>query len=153
MGAEAYGSLETSRQKAAMAVAQTKQFARTAWVVTTETNNNENVMGKYESGQWGYESAEIMEKHFDAHFNAGIKGIYDFLLADRVDLGGKLGMAYSHVTQSGKSCRTQSIYKENRNCRVQSKDYSKHLSGGNILLLSVTEKLVVQCKRTQCCSA
>lgn len=98
LGAEAYGSLETSRQKAAMAVAQTKQFARTAWVVTTETNNNENVMGKYESGQWGYESAEVMEKHFDAHFNAGIKGIYDFLLADRVDLGGKLGMAYSHVT-------------------------------------------------------
>ena len=73
------------------------QFARTAWNVITETNTEENVMGKYESGEWGYPSKEEFFTRFQGTLDNGTKGIYDFLLADRFDLGGNLGDAYSWV--------------------------------------------------------
>lgn len=97
LGSEAYESIETVTNQFAITSAQNNQFARTAWNLVTETNNHENVMGKYESGQWSYVSKEDMHLRFNKALELGMKGIFDFLLADRPDIGGKLGMAYSWI--------------------------------------------------------
>lgn len=97
LGSEAYESIDTIANQFAITSAQNNQFARTAWNLVTETNNHENVMGKYESGQWSYVSKEDMHTRFNTALNLGMKGIFDFLLADRPDIGGKLGMAYSWI--------------------------------------------------------
>lgn len=97
LGSEAYESVDTVANQFAITTAQNNQFARTAWNLVTETNNHENVMGKYESGQWSYVSKEDMHTRFNRALDLGMKGIFDFLLADRPDIDGKLGMAYSWI--------------------------------------------------------
>lgn len=97
MGSEAYGCLDKVSNQFVCTSALNNQFAKTAWNLITETNNLENVMGKYESGQWSYVSKEDMHTRFNAALDLGMKGIFDFLLADRPDIGGKLGMAYSWI--------------------------------------------------------
>lgn len=97
LGCEAYGSINTVSNQFACTSALNNQFSRTAWNLITETNNLENVMGKYNSGQWSYESKDDMFTRFNTALDLGMKGIFDFLLADRPDIGGKLGMAYSWI--------------------------------------------------------
>ena len=97
MGSEAYGCLDKVSNQFVCTSVLNNQFAKTAWNLITETNNLENVMGKYESGQWSYVSKEDMHTRFNAALDLGMKGIFDFLLADRPDIGGKLGMAYSWI--------------------------------------------------------
>ena len=97
LGSEAYESVDTITNQFAITSAQNNQFARTAWNLVTETNNHENVMGKYNSGQWSYVSKEDMFNRFNRALDLGMKGIFDFLLADRPDIEGKLGMAYSWI--------------------------------------------------------
>ena len=97
LGSEAYESIDTVTNQFAITSAQNNQFVRTAWNLVTETNNHENVMGKYNSGQWSYVSKEDMHTRFNKALELGMKGIFDFLLADRPDIEGKLGMAYSWI--------------------------------------------------------
>ena len=97
IGSEAYESVDTVANQFAITSSLNNQFARTAWNLVTETNNHENIMGKYESGQWSYESKEDMFLRFNMALDLGMKGIFDFLLADRPDIDGKLGMAYSWI--------------------------------------------------------
>lgn len=97
LGSEAYESVDTVAAKFMITSAMNNQFLKTAWNIVTETNNHENVMNKYNSGQWSYESKEDMFLRFNTALDLGMKGIFDFLLADRSDNQGKLGMAYSWV--------------------------------------------------------
>ena len=97
LGSECYGSVERARLVAGTTVSHVRQFARTAWVITTETNTEENILEKYESGQWGYPSEKHMNEHFDGQFRNGVKGIFDFLLSDRSDEGGILQKTYSYI--------------------------------------------------------
>jgi len=97
LGSEAYHSIDTVANQFAITSAQNNQFARTAWNLVTETNNDENILRKYDNGQWSYASKEEMFERFNTSLDLGMKGIFDFLLADRPDIGGKLGMAYSWI--------------------------------------------------------
>lgn len=97
LGSEAYGSPERVASTVGITSTQGDQFARTAWIVVTETNTEENIDIKYNSGQWSYPTKEDMFERFDKMMANGAKGIFDFLLCDRYDLGGKLGQAYSYV--------------------------------------------------------
>ena len=98
IGAEAYGDLDVMLNKSGMPTAVNDQFARTAWSLITETNTLEDMTGKYDSGKWSYPSKEDMFARFNSALDIGIKGIYDFLLADRYDNGGKIGDAYGWIT-------------------------------------------------------
>ncbi len=97
LGTESYGPVTVTRSRAATTSAITDQFARTAWRIITETNTEENVMLKHETGEWSYPSEEHFNEHFDKMFEAGMKGGFNFLLTDRFDLGGILGEAYSTI--------------------------------------------------------
>lgn len=97
LGSEAYESIDSIANKFITTASMNNQFTRTAWNIVTETNNHENMIQKYESNQWSYESKQDMFERYDAALNLGMKGIFDFLLADRSDLQGKIGIAYSWV--------------------------------------------------------
>lgn len=98
LGSETYGATGKMARATAMTGSLLDQMTRTGWQVITETNTEENVMGKYESGEWSYPSEEDMFERFTGMLDAGTKGIYDFLLQDRPDIGGALGKAYSWIS-------------------------------------------------------
>ncbi len=81
LGAESYGDYGNIAGKTFSNYGMTKQFAKTAWSIVTETSTDENTINKYESGQYGYGSQEYMTKHFDTHFENGARGIYDFVIS------------------------------------------------------------------------
>ena len=97
VGSETYGTPEVTTARAATTSAIADQYARTAWRIITETNTEEAVMMKYESGEWSYPSEERFNKHFDSMFAAGMKGGFNFLLANRFDAGGVIGKTYSTI--------------------------------------------------------
>ena len=97
LGSETYGQTGKMPRAAAMTASLTEQMTRTGWPIITETNTEENVQGKYDSGEWSYPSEEDMVERFQSMLDGGTKGIYDFLLQDRPDAGGILGAAYSWI--------------------------------------------------------
>lgn len=98
VGSEAYGSPEKVTSSIGTTGSHAVQSARTQWVVITESNTNENVMGKYnDPSQHGYPSLEAFAGKWEKCISNGARGIYDFLLVDRPDIGGALGQAYSWV--------------------------------------------------------
>ena len=97
VGSETYGTLEATTARAAATSALADQFTRTAWRIITETNTEENIMLKYNSKEWSYPSEEYFNAHFDRMFTVGMKGGFNFLLADRFDIGGILGKTYSTI--------------------------------------------------------
>lgn len=97
VGSEAYGAKEKIESMIGTTGSHANQFARTAWNVITETNTEENITGKYKSGLWGYPSEEEFSTRFKAVLDNGTKGIYDFLLQDRPDLGGIMTKTYSWI--------------------------------------------------------
>lgn len=97
VGSETYGTPAITSARAATTSAIADQYARTAWRIITETNTEEAVMMKYESKEWSYPSEERFNEHFDKMFDAGMKGGFNFLLADRFDIGGVLGDTYSTI--------------------------------------------------------
>ena len=97
LGSEAYGAVEKVAATVGLTSSQCDQFARTAWVLTTETNTEENISLKYSNNEWSYPDKETMFRHFDGMIENGAKGIFDFLLVDRLDAGGMIGKAYSYI--------------------------------------------------------
>ena len=97
VGSETYGTLEATTARAAATSALADQFTRTAWRIITETNTEENIMLKYNNRDLSYPSEEYFNAHFDRMFAFGMKGGFNFLLADRFDIGGILGKAYSTI--------------------------------------------------------
>ncbi len=97
VGSEAYGPAEKVERQMGLTASHTMQSARTMWSIVTETNTNENIYQKQESGIGSYASQEEMYAQFDGFFRAGAKGVFDFLLIDRPDSGGLIGEAYSHI--------------------------------------------------------
>lgn len=104
IGCEAYGMPSKVESMSGMTTSHSMQSARTSWSIVTETSTLEDMNAKHESGKWGYPDKETLYTHFDGLMANGAKGAYDFLLADRVDLGGLVHEAYSqvHNEQSGK---------------------------------------------------
>ncbi len=100
LGAEAYGrySDDSLQQKVANTAGMGQQFGKTAWIITTETQTEENIEQKLASGERGYSSADYMQKHFDALFSSGSKGFYDFVLTAPHDRN--IQTAYSYVENS-----------------------------------------------------
>lgn len=99
VGSEAYGSPNKVASSVGTTGSHAVQSARTQWNVITESNTNENVMGKYnDPSQHGYPSLEAFAGKWEKCLDNGTRGIYDFLLMDRPDLGGALGQAYSWIT-------------------------------------------------------
>lgn len=98
VGSEAYGSPDKVTSSIGTTGAHAVQSARTSWNVITESNTNENVTGKYnDPDQHGYPSLEAFHEKWVKCLDNGTRGIYDFLLVDRPDIGGNLGKAYSWV--------------------------------------------------------
>ena len=99
VGSEAYGVAHKVDTTAGITVSHSVQFARTAWMVITETNTEEDVYKKYNGGEadWGYPDKDTFFRHFKGMMDAGAKGFYNFLLTNRYDLGGVLGSAYGHI--------------------------------------------------------
>lgn len=80
VGGEIYGDNEyLIRERSGYTYSQIEQSAQTLWFLTTETQLDENMDRKYQSGEKGYPDKETMFNHFDRLLEAGSKGIYDFL--------------------------------------------------------------------------
>ncbi len=79
LGAEAYGSAGALRNLQASCYGMGQQFGKTAWLIVTETETEEQISVKYESGEYGYGTEQNMHGHFDALLESGAKGIFDFL--------------------------------------------------------------------------
>lgn len=99
LGAESYGSYGAIANKTASNRNMTERFARTAWSIVTETSTDEDTTAKYNSHEWGYGSSEYMYGHFNTHFNAGAKGIYDFLIVGNHDDKLKYGYSYEQNSE------------------------------------------------------
>ena len=96
LGTEAYGSYSRIANLQTETYGMTAQFAKTAWNVVTETQNNEDINDKYESEDYGYESESYMHSHFDTLIEHGAKGIFDFLFSARHHE--KTHVAYSYIS-------------------------------------------------------
>ena len=81
LGSESYGNYDRIRHLQASNYNMTKRFAKTAWNIVTETNTEEDINKKYESGKYGYGTEEYMHGHFDTLFESGAKGVYDFVIS------------------------------------------------------------------------
>lgn len=80
VGGEIYGDTEyLVRERSGYTFSLIEQSAQTLWFLTTETQLDENMERKYQSGEKGYPDKETMFNHFDSVLEAGSKGIYDFL--------------------------------------------------------------------------
>ena len=95
LGVEAYGNYSRVRNLTASSYGMAKSFYKTAWLIVTETADEENIETKYNSEDFGYESELYMNTHFDTLYNAGAKGIYDFLMSARHNE--KTNTAYSYI--------------------------------------------------------
>ncbi|WP_138755524.1 S-layer homology domain-containing protein [Paenibacillus sinopodophylli] len=81
IGGEVYGNSEyLVRERAGYPYSAAEQSAQTMWLITTETQLDENMEQKYNSGVKGYPDQQTMYNHFDNLIKSGSKGIYDFLL-------------------------------------------------------------------------
>jgi hypothetical protein len=80
IGGEVYGDTEYRvREVSGYTFSLAEQSAQTLWFLTTETQLDENMERKYQSGEKGYPDKETMFNHFDLLLDTGSKGIYDFL--------------------------------------------------------------------------
>ncbi|OMF38654.1 hypothetical protein BK133_00130 [Paenibacillus sp. FSL H8-0548] len=79
LGGEIYGHGFTVHEKSGYSYSAVKQSAKTLWLFTTETQLEENVALKASTGEVGYPDKATMFANFDTLFEAGHKGVYDFL--------------------------------------------------------------------------
>jgi hypothetical protein len=84
IGCEGYGDLTGVRHDMNFSRSSTEQFKKTAWYIVTETELDENVTQKYNSGVIGYPDKETMFRHFNNLFDYGAKGFYDFLFYENI---------------------------------------------------------------------
>lgn len=82
VGAEAYGEFDRVAMLSGVNSAICAQSAKTMWNVVTETNIDENIVAKKESGIISYPDKATMYRHFDSLFYGGAKGIFDFLFCN-----------------------------------------------------------------------
>lgn len=99
IGSEDYGSYQRIRYLTGYHFSAADHFARTAWLVVTETNTEENIDKKFASKQFSYPDKAYMHEHFDVLLDAGNKGIYDFLLGggDSFDSEQPLDITYTYI--------------------------------------------------------
>lgn len=83
LGTEAYGSVERLKYLQTSCYGMGQQFGKTAWLIVTETETEEDIAKKYNAGDFGYGTEQNMHDHFDALFEYGAKGIFDFLYSAR----------------------------------------------------------------------
>lgn len=80
VGGEIYGDNDYRvRELSGYTFSLVEQSTQTLWFLTTETQLDENMEQKYQSGVKGYPDKETMFNHFDLLWDTGSKGIYDFL--------------------------------------------------------------------------
>lgn len=80
LGGEIYGAEpDVLRRRFSDNYAATQACAKTTWCIVTETQQDENVTRKADSGVVGWPDKATMFAHFDTLLDAGAKGIYDFL--------------------------------------------------------------------------
>lgn len=82
VGAEGYGDFGRIAMLSGVNSAICAQSSKTMWNIVTETNIEENVVKKYESGIVSYPDKTTMHRHFDILFSGGAKGIFDFLFCN-----------------------------------------------------------------------
>ncbi|MDD6484455.1 MAG: hypothetical protein PUF72_07765 [Clostridiales bacterium] len=83
IGAEAYGSFDSASTSSAIANIMCRQSAKTMWNIVTETNTDENMNKKAQSGIISYGDKKTMFEHFNSLYSAGAKGVYDFVFNNR----------------------------------------------------------------------
>ena len=98
LGAEAYGSSERLKHLSASCYGMGQQFGKTAWLIATETETEEDIAKKYNEHDYGYGTEANMHEHFNALMDYGLKGIFDFVYSARHD--GKIQTAYSYIENS-----------------------------------------------------
>jgi len=79
IGNEAYGDFSRIARLQGAVNGMCNESAKTMWNVVTETNIEENMTLKTESGIISYPDKQTMYEHFNTLISAGSKGIYDFL--------------------------------------------------------------------------
>jgi len=80
VGGEIYGHNEYYvRERSGYTYNNIEEAAQTMWFITTETQLDEDMNRKHQSGVKGYPDKETMHGHFDTLLEGGSKGIYDFL--------------------------------------------------------------------------
>ncbi len=85
IGAECYGSYSAIQDLTASSYSLCQTFAKTAWLIVTETSTDESVEREDGGLVGGYESQAYMNGHFDTLYRCGAKGVFDFLLSARHD--------------------------------------------------------------------
>lgn len=80
LGGEIYGEGEEAvRARVSYSYSAARSSSRTVWLITTETQLEENIQVKADSGIVGYPDKATMFEHLDANLAGGEKGIYDFV--------------------------------------------------------------------------
>lgn len=80
LGGEIYGDEEhILREKLGYSYSAAQASSKTLWLLTTETQLDEDTTRKAASGEVGYPSETVMHSHFDTLLAGGEKGIFDFL--------------------------------------------------------------------------
>lgn len=85
IGCEAYGDLTGVAHDTNFSRSEVQQFGKTAWYIVTETQLDEDITRKYNSGVIGYPDKETMFRHFNNLFDYGAKGFYDFLFHETLN--------------------------------------------------------------------
>ncbi len=97
IGCETYGATPKSMGRNGSYYSQANASKKTVWLVVTETNTEENINLKYESGETSYPTEEYMHDHFNLLLDTGAKGIYDFLISN--NNSGIIIQAYAYETK------------------------------------------------------
>ena len=119
LGVEAYGNYNEIQDTSTSTFGMANTFSKTSWFIATETSGTEIVSDKddYTSGMYG--SEEYMHGHFDALYEMGAKGVFDFLFSGRHS--DSLNQIYGYISHP-KHFEWLRNYREKMNCDFL-KDY------------------------------